>query len=277
MKVRMLVAALLSAVLTASLPAQEKAAEAEKPAAEKPAVEPKSGRGQVERIVTIKNVDMMRQFRDLSNAFNVPAFEFRDLGILVLRGSADSVAAAQAAIQKYDAARPAAAKGEPQNVEVTAYLLLGGAASSPAGQPVPELLAPVVAQLKERFPYKQYELLESIALRVRGGDPGGAGHVSGVLPPLAVPNQKTFYNFELSGVEAGRRDADTAANVHIRVLNLHLEIALPAGGEQDGHHYKNTGIKTGLDIREGQKVVVGKNTLDGTNSSLILVLTVKVV
>jgi hypothetical protein len=36
-------------------------------------------------------------------------------------------------------------------------------------------------------------------------------------------------------------------------------------------------VKTNIDIREGQKVVVGKANIDGSNAALILVVTVKIV
>jgi len=41
--------------------------------------------------------------------------------------------------------------------------------------------------------------------------------------------------------------------------------------------YKTTGLTTDIDIRDGQKVVVGKSDVNNGESPLILVVTAKVV
>jgi len=48
-------------------------------------------------------------------------------------------------------------------------------------------------------------------------------------------------------------------------------------GEPTIHQYIDTGIATDVDIREGQKVVVGKANMDGSDRASIVVLTAKVV
>ncbi|PYV91061.1 MAG: hypothetical protein DMG05_08330 [Acidobacteria bacterium] len=67
----------------------------------------------------------------------------------------------------------------------------------------------------------------------------------------------------------------------IRIDNLRLRVdvpvkrATPSGpAEISG---VDTGINTNIDVREGQKVVVGKATIDGSNNALFLVLTAKVI
>jgi hypothetical protein len=39
----------------------------------------------------------------------------------------------------------------------------------------------------------------------------------------------------------------------------------------------NSGIRTDVDVREGQKVVVGKSNISGSVDALILIVTAKVV
>ncbi len=41
--------------------------------------------------------------------------------------------------------------------------------------------------------------------------------------------------------------------------------------------YQEVGINTDLDVREGQKVVVGKTNMDSSDRALIVVVTAKVV
>jgi hypothetical protein len=40
--------------------------------------------------------------------------------------------------------------------------------------------------------------------------------------------------------------------------------------------YIDTGFNTGIDVREGQKVVVGKANIDGSNNAMTLVVTARV-
>ena len=54
---------------------------------------------------------------------------------------------------------------------------------------------------------------------------------------------------------------------------------MPNGGSGavTAFQYVETGINTDVDIREGQRVVVGKANMDGTDRASIVVLTAKVV
>ncbi|HVN83075.1 MAG TPA: hypothetical protein VMW38_29095 [Terriglobia bacterium] len=52
---------------------------------------------------------------------------------------------------------------------------------------------------------------------------------------------------------------------------------MPVRTSPDNCTYIDTGINTDLDVREGQKVVVGKATVDNSNNALFLVLTARVV
>lgn len=273
MKVRLLAPALFLAVLSVSAHGEEKAVPKEAAPKEAADDEPRPARGHVERIVPIKDVDRMRVFRELAGAFGVSGVEFRDLGFMVLRGPAQAVANAEAAIAKYDVIRPASSPRDEaaRNVEITAYLLIGGESSGRLLE-APAVLAPVVTQLKERFPYKTYSLLESVILRV--GARGGKGEAGGVLPPLLVPEQRNYYTFNVDRVDV--RDG-TPAVVSIGMVRLGLEVAIPKGGNAGDFHHRGSAINTGVDIRAGQKVVLGKTTLDGTNNALILVLMANVV
>jgi hypothetical protein len=50
-----------------------------------------------------------------------------------------------------------------------------------------------------------------------------------------------------------------------------------AAGYQKQYQYLDTGMSTDVDVREGQKVVVGKANMDGSDRASIVVLMAKVV
>ena len=57
---------------------------------------------------------------------------------------------------------------------------------------------------------------------------------------------------------------------------LALLSVIPIASGQ-GFQYLDTGLNTDVDIREGQKVVVGKANMDGSDRASIVILTAKVV
>jgi hypothetical protein len=68
--------------------------------------------------------------------------------------------------------------------------------------------------------------------------------------------------------------------LHIDQLRIGLRVPIPPTTNTKattGVNYANTGIETNVDVHEGQKVVVGKANMDGTDRASIVVLTAKVV
>jgi hypothetical protein len=68
----------------------------------------------------------------------------------------------------------------------------------------------------------------------------------------------------------------------IRIDGLKLDAVLlvrtqeQAGPSTVSYQTVDAGFNTDIDVREGQKVVVGKAAIGGTNNALILVITAKV-
>src|SRR5260370_517022 len=157
---------------------------------------------------------------------------------------------------------PAAVK----NVEVTIYLL--SALGQPAAGGVPAELEGVVKQLKSMFSYKGYQLIDTQVIRVRAGQGGEASaHAdSASKSEIKTISQIKFRSASPSTDEKGRA---------IRIDNLRVGLKVPV--VSDGKvQYSDTGINTDLDIREGQKVVVGKANMDGSDRASIVVITAKV-
>jgi hypothetical protein len=156
-----------------------------------------------------------------------------------------------------------------QNIDVTIYLM--SALGTPSSGAVPSELEAVVKQLKSTFSYKGYQLIDTEVMRVRAGQ---GGEVSGVVngaPALEgarTISQVKFRSASVSTDEKGRS---------IRIDALKVGLRIPVASGEKKYNYIDTGINTDVDVREGQKVVVGKANMDGSDRASIVVLMAKVV
>jgi hypothetical protein len=151
----------------------------------------------------------------------------------------------------------------PKNVELTAYLLIGSHEASSASVP-PELL-PVITQMKSTFPYKGFRLLDTLLVRGRMGQMIEASGIVTVDP--GVPHQTPYaFRARCTQVTPGEKGSV------IRLDALKLELKVPVGAT-----FSNVTVSTDIDVREGQKVVVGKSSVGGADQALIVVLTARLV
>jgi hypothetical protein len=178
---------------------------------------------------------------------------------------------AEKVIKRFDVAPPPV-----QNIDVTIYLM--SALGTPSSGAVPPELEAVVKQLKNTFSYKGYQLIDTEVMRVRAGQ---GGEVSGVVNGApSVDGNKTisqmkFFSATVSTDEKGRSIRIDSLKVGFKIPVASSGPGLGAGQKQ--YQYIDTGINTNVDIREGQKVVVGKSNMDGSDRASIVVLTAKVV
>jgi len=173
--------------------------------------------------------------------------------------------AIEEAIKRLDV--PAAAV---PNIEVTAYYILAGE-NAQSGSAIPKELESTVAQLKNAFPFRNYRLLDSLFVRTRSGDTAEASSTPGGPDP-ALP---TIVNqLKLNAT----LNPDTGM---VRINGLKAGMRTPVespGGTADRKNfsYSDLGLNADVDIKEGQKVVVGRQSLNH-DLALFLVLTAHVV
>jgi len=64
----------------------------------------------------------------------------------------------------------------------------------------------------------------------------------------------------------------------LRLNNFSLNLQIHPGLDKDGKDkYQHVSVATNIDMKEGQKIVVGKANIDDSENALIVVLTAKVV
>ena len=157
------------------------------------------------------------------------------------------------------------------NVEITIYLMSALGQASPTA--LPSELDGVVKQLKNTFSYKGFELIDTQVIRTR---PGRGGSASGVFD-RGTSGLKAFNSVNISEVTVSNDEKGRA--IHLRGLRVGLRVPVQSnpGSSPPTVNYLDTGINTDIDVHEGQKVVVGKANMDGSDRASIVVLMAKVV
>jgi hypothetical protein len=224
----------------------------------------------VQRVYKVQNANAA-MLRKVLQVFPVEIHVDAEQGIIAVSGTPESVAAFEAALKKLDV------PPEPtKNIELTVYLLNATGEAIP-GSEIPSELHDVVDQLTGVFPYKGFRLWETLVLRTRdstGGVDRGPKWISGTVPD----NPELSYEL---GVRAATAVPDDDGRNVIRLDTLSLEINGPLAEfkTKDGPRTRRidvASIRTDIDVREGQKVVVGKANIGPEKGALILVVTAKV-
>jgi hypothetical protein len=209
----------------------------------------------VRKIIDVKYADP----QVIANLVNGPGIDLksdRSLHVLIVRGSAATVAEVEAMVRKLDTAPP--------NIELIVYLVSGSSRDSV--DDLPKDLAPTAKQLHGLFAYKSYHVMQSFILRSRDGrDANDKG---------TLPNTNSDYSFQYRSATVSQT---TPRVVHID--QMQFQVTTPTGEKNNNGspalRYAN--IPSDIDIGEGQKVVVGKSSTNATDEALILVVTAKVV
>jgi hypothetical protein len=192
------------------------------------------------------------------------------LTVLAVSASAAVVAAIEETIKRLDVPPPPV-----RSVELTGYIL--DALAQPGSQTnVPAELESVVTQLKRTFSFAAYRLSDTLVARARD-DAGLNVEALGEGSPDA-PGRRT-HALRASSVAITAREGVSV--VSLKDLRFNVQVPVPTGATGTGassYQYKDVGVQADyLDLREGQKVVVGKTGAGDGGDALILILTAKVV
>ena len=198
------------------------------------------------------------QLQNLIHPYGVNFNFNEEMKVITLSGPSDAVDAAAAMIRQLDVA--------PKDIELTVYYMVGSAGEyDNLGSVPPKELEPVVAQLKNAFTFKNYRLLDVLVLRSRTGQQASSSANLGTVNAANGNVQPIIGQF-------GMRSATLAPDGStVRLDGMKLNLRWPAAGT-----YLDLSLNTDVDIKEGQKVVVGRLGITH-DQALFLVLTAKVV
>jgi hypothetical protein len=167
-----------------------------------------------------------------------------------------------------------------KNVELIAYLI-GGSMDAAGSNPDSgaELLAPVYKQLHAIFPYRSYQLVNTMLLRSGQEFPAST---SGMLK--SFQNNPDFLqpgNYRLQ-YDSASTNEDGSGLIHLAKFRFDAKIPGLTGVKSKDGGYMNTqysmveiGIETNVDLREGQKVVIGTSNVEPAGTTLFLVVTAR--
>jgi hypothetical protein len=219
------------------------------------------------KIIPVRYADVNRLRNLVVTIPNVNVKSDDQMRVLVVTGRPDAVAAIEEMVKKLDL--PPTAEPTGPSFELTGYLVSG--ANQTRTDEVPADLGGVVKQLHSVFSYKSYRVMETLVMRASPTRPGynSDASTSGVLPGT---NSEYNFGYRIATISAGPTRA-------IRLSQLYLNIHTPTSErDKEGKIVtRDVGIRTDVDLPEGQKVVVGKSNYSGADDALILVLSVKFV
>lgn len=206
------------------------------------------------------------------------------LRAIAIRGKPADVASAERAIHELDAFNSSSPPTSTnKDVEITAYVIGGSAEPiQGASEIVGETLAPVVKQLRQIFPYSHYQLLNTILMR---SAQGAKSRNEGMMKTLTSTPEFPRPSIYAMNYDSARFLPDPTPVIHI--ANLHFDAKIPyltGSGKGKDNTYVTTQyesssvvIQTDVDLREEQKVVVGKANVSNSDTCFFLVLTVRLV
>lgn len=222
----------------------------------------------VQRLFILKYADG-GQLVNLFRVFVASITQNLEMHALAVSGSPEAIATIEDAIKRLDVPPPA-----PQNIELTVYYVIGGENEN-TGSSLPKDLDSVATQLKNAFPFKTYRLLDALELRTRAGQGGDS---SGSPGPNAAGQGATVTQFHMNSANV----SPDGSSVRIDKMKAGVRLPVastsgtPGGGINTQYTYVDIGVNADVDIKPGQKVVVGRLSM-GQNQALFLVLTARVV
>ncbi len=193
-----------------------------------------------------------------------PNFELK---IITVRDFPENLATIEEAIKRLDT--PAT---PPRNIELHMHVLVAsdtrGNTGSTTAQ-VPTELRDVLTQLRETLSYRNYELATSVVQRLTETARGLRGKGTAEISRSATPAGSVTLPYEYFVNSVTLASTSTGAPiVQIGEFTFSTGLTSPTLDNR-------TQVQTALNLRDGEKVVVGTATLG--DRALIIVLTVKLV
>src|SRR5579872_5340055 len=196
-----------------------------------------------QRVFVLKYADPI-QTANLLRTFGVRAVpDIEARAVAVVSTFPDTIAAIDDAIQRLDV------PGVAQNIELTAYYVIGGAATSPLGSALPKDLDPVTSELSKASNFRNYRLLDALTVRMRAGQ---GADTSGTAGPVATGSPLIATDFR---VRSATVSADGAA---VRIDGMYAGVKMPVAAGNNQYTTSELSLNADVDLKENQRIVVGR-------------------
>ena len=174
-------------------------------------------------------------------------------------------------------------KNDEINLDTQLYLLIATNQEVDDSK-LPNTLGPVVKQLRDTLPFKNYRLAATLINRVKNDGRLNLQWVSGPLLPSAASSITTpsFNEFKVNTV---RLAVDSSGRDVVRMDGFRFGARIPiqtgftavasSGPPTPIINYENTGLNTDISMHEGEPVVVGTLNLGPSGDAIILVISAR--
>ena len=234
--------------------------------AQQPAATPRpepdyvTDKGFKSRVFDVKNRDaaaLAQVLKNLGSGFKGATIQSNsEFRTITVRDFPENIVTMEEAIKRLDV--PAAPRA---NIELHMHVLIAsntGAGSSD----MPAELRDVLTQLRGTLNYRNYELAASVVQRLTATDRILQGSGTAELAS-GTANMSMPYEYYINGVSMVQ---DVTGGPNVRISEFSFVSSSAAGNERD-----RAKIQTALNLRDGEKVVVGTAAL--RNRALVIVLT----
>jgi hypothetical protein len=176
--------------------------------------------------------------------------------------------------------QPGSARDEQTNLDLELYMIVATNQPPREGK-IPSSLDPVVKQLREMLPFKNYSLETTLVNRVKNGGNLSLSWFIGLLPNSSLSNRPPIFNeFSIAQLKIvldgnGGQTIQLLRFVFGSRVPIQTSTNIAASGTNSApvFNYEHVGIKTDISVREGQPAVVG-TLLNASSSGETIVLAV---
>ncbi len=226
--------------------------------------------------------DVYEMLQSLNLAYDVTVYPRSETGDLLVVGPPENVAKFEQLARKLDKpAPPQAGRYTGDEIEVLIHVLRGvssAAGASPDAKPLPAMLEPVAAELRDRFPYDTYEVADTVLLRTIAGN---EATVQGVMDTQTLPGMSPLPVWERVHVTPMPAPADHDT-ILLDGFRFTIESPYFSSQESTGNQvflqrpqWRESGITTALTVSDGQPTLAGSVEIGESDSTLFIVVTAR--
>jgi len=216
----------------------------------------------VQKIVPVRNGDAVQVFATVRDLMTGPALNVKLYQTtVVLNGTPEAVAAAEQLIKNLETSSP-----RDRDIEVTGYIVLAFTQAGEGGGAMPGELEPVLKQFRNLLNYKSFRVLDTVILRGKENSPMSTGGF------LALPNAPGATDDFFVQKPSVHDDV-----VRLKELNLRVHIPTTRLNDKGQVITSTVAVATDAEVKIGQKVAIGKASVNAVGDALILVISANVV
>jgi len=199
----------------------------------------------------------------------------KSLKTITARDYPENLAAIEEALKRLDVPEPKSTAPVPASIEFQVHLIAAGNTAAEKSS-FPTALEPVIKQLQGTLKYSHYRLITTLLSRGNESANVQGSGVTDPLFPVARDLGKAYYNYRLNGV---RLASDAAGKEIIQIQTFSFNVSTPVltkgSGATAEYQYRDNGIQTSLNLREGEMAVVGTANLGSSDEAMIVVVSAR--